>query len=318
MSRKQSQFLPIALFGCAVISIICGSASTLAATPDQPGDPVHFRLHNEYLIVVPVMVNGAGPFNFLLDTGCTSSLIDPELTKELNAPGVGDSTVVRVSDMRQDRRVRLDEVRLGPAKVEGLAPLVDGMEDATVLIPGLRGVLGEDFLSRFDILIDYDKHWLRFDEPAPEGERWPVEQTGEYRGTRTVNRLLVKVRFAEMGNRDLVLQLDSATKISKIFPASHVSLPRLEYASETGAGGNRFRTPLYTHITLKIGETEVPDLTVAQVRGDDLSDAMGLLPTAIFRRIYISHTGKFVVLNPRPWKQRSESERLDLAASAIH
>jgi aspartyl protease len=322
MSRERSQFVPLALVGWAVLSTICGSTEASATGPEQPGNAVRFHLYDDYLIVVPVMVNGAGPFNFLLDTGSTSTVIDPDLERQLNAPQVGGSTVVRISDTREDQRVRLDEVRVGPAMVKGLAPLVDGMEDATALVPGLRGVLGEDFLKKFDILIDYDKRWLRFDEPVPEGERCPFEQTGEYRGTQTINRLLVKVKFTEMSNEDLVLQLDTATKISRLFPASHVSLPRLAYATEgdgrSPAGSHPYRTPLYMHITLKMGATEVRDLSVAQVRGDDLSDAAGLLPAAIFRRIYISHSGKFLVLNPRPWKQMPQRKLVDLATLGVH
>ena len=49
---------------------------------------------------------------------------------------------------------------------------------------------------------------------------------------------------------------------------------------------------------MKIGRTELHELNVAQSRREVVSDAAGLLPAVLFHRIYISHTGGFVVLNP--------------------
>ncbi len=42
----------------------------------------------------------------------------------------------------------------------------------------------------------------------------------------------------------------------------------------------------------------VPGLDVVQSRRATAFDAAGLLPAAIFQRIYISHSGGFVVFDP--------------------
>jgi hypothetical protein len=70
------------------------------------------------------------------------------------------------------------------------------------LAPGIRGVLGEDFLSRFDILFDYKQRMLRFGEPAPAGERCRFKSMGQYRGMLTTNRLLVRAEFGLSRWRD--------------------------------------------------------------------------------------------------------------------
>jgi hypothetical protein len=265
-------------------------------------------------MVVPVMVNGEGPFKFLLDTGTTSSMIDPGLERELRAPAMGDATVGTMSGARHDFRVRLDAVSVGDAEVAGLGVLVDRLDTARAMAPGVRGVLGEDFLRQFDIFIDYEKHWLRFDELAPAGERCRFADEGEYRGQPTRNRVLIRVKFLGTGNGDVLMQLDTATKMPELFPASHVILPEPWDAHETGSGSDPNRTLQHMHITMKIGRTEVQGSSVVLARNEVTSDAVGLLPAAIFRRIYISHSGGFVVLNPRSERQEPRHSDVDMAA----
>ncbi len=44
---------------------------------------IHFRSHPGSSIVVPVYMNDDGPFDFLLDTGSTITIVDPELLRSL-------------------------------------------------------------------------------------------------------------------------------------------------------------------------------------------------------------------------------------------
>jgi hypothetical protein len=55
---------------------------------------------------------------------------------------------------------------------------------------------------------------------------------------------------------------------------------------------------IYSNTALRIGTTTVRGVDVVQSRRVLAFDASGLLPASIFHRIYISHSGGFVVLNP--------------------
>jgi hypothetical protein len=65
-------------------------------------------------------------------------------------------------------------------------------------------------------------------------------------------------------------------------------------ATSSGANG----ITIFSNITIKFGTTMVRGLKVVQSRHGIAFDAVGLLPASIFHRIYISHSGGFVVLNP--------------------
>ena len=314
MVWQRARFLSVALVGSALLWPSAGLAKS--SNPDMEGarDAVRFQLVHDYLIVVPVMVNGTGPWNFLLDTGCTSSMISVELQRQLNAPDVGHSDVALLTEMRRDQRVLLNDVRVGNTIFAGLQVLADKMDNVRNLVPGLNGILGEDFLSQFDVLIDYDKRWLYIDVPAPEGERVPFQARSTYKENRTMNRLLVRAEFLGTQSGPVALQIDTAAWMTELFPASHVALLHLSYGSQAGArlaaSGGPGAIPVYEHTAMKIGRTALHELNVAQSRREVVSDAAGLLPAVLFHRIYISHTGGFVVLNPRVKKEPRQKVEL--------
>jgi hypothetical protein len=272
--------------------------ASLAAQAQQSSANVPFRLRDGYLMIVRTSVNGAGPFDFLLDTGTTRTVIDPELAQQLQAPVVGGASLTGILHVRQDKLVQLREIRLGNASLSGLGAVVDLLARQKTLAPGIRGVLGEDFLSKFDFLIDYRRHCLRFGDPPPGGERYRFETIGQYHGAPTTNRLLIAADLMASSTQRVVLQLDTAARMPELFPPdpdAHPSEPwRGSMAASSGADG----FTVYSNVTIRVGTTLVRGMDVLQSRRAIQFDAAGLLPGAIFRSIYISHSHEFVVLNP--------------------
>jgi hypothetical protein len=249
-------------------------------------------------MVVEARVNGAGPFRFLVDTGTTRTVIDPDLANQLQLPTVGQVNVTTVLHHRQDKLVRLQDVQLDQASVSDLGAMVDKLTRQKMLAPGIRGVLGEDFLSRFDLLIDYKKHVIQLGASPPAGERCRFEVTGEYRGAPTTNRILVDVEFMEVSGNHVQLQLDTGARTPELFPASRDSHPSEPWGSSMATSSGANDVVVHSNITLKIGATKIPGQDVVQSRRAVAFDAAGLLPAAIFQRIYIRHSGGFVILNP--------------------
>jgi hypothetical protein len=132
---------------------------------------------------------------------------------------------------------------------------------------------------------------------------------GKSRGLHTINRLLIDTEFAEISGDKLQLQLDTGAKIPELFPASRTSPLSQPWQgsliTSSESGGKVFRS----RITLKIGATVVKDLNVLQNAHGSSLDAVGLLPAVIFRRIYISHSGGYVVLNPPEEKIKIHSDQ---------
>jgi hypothetical protein len=283
---------------CLLLILPLALAVPLASQVRQSKDIVKFRLRDGYLILVQTKINGGGPFDFLLDTGTTRTVIDPELARQLQAPIIGEASLTGVLHVRHDELVRLEDLRLGEASLSGVGAAVDQLTRQKLLAPGIRGVLGEDFLSKFDILIDYKQHWLRFGDAPPAGERCRFETIGQYHGSPTINRLLIPVEFVEVSGAKVQLQLDTGAKVPELFPANHDSRSPQSWGGSMATSNGANDTTVYSNVTIRIGATIVRRMDVVQSRRAIAFDAAGLLPAAIFRRIYISHSGGFVVLNP--------------------
>jgi hypothetical protein len=291
----------VASFLLLVLLVVLPGA--LAAQAKQAGEIVRFRLRDGYLIVVQTKVNGFGPFSFLLDTGATRTVIDPELARLLQAPVVGNASLTGILHVRLDELVRLEDVRLGGVSSSGLGAIVDKLARQKTLAPGIRGVLGEDFLSRFDILIDYKQRSLHFGGAPPTGERCRFETIGQYHGSPTTNRLLIPVELMDPSGMTVQLQLDTGAKTPELFPAGHNAHQSQPWASQPWSGSVATTSAadgvtILSNITIRVGKTMIPGLDVVQSRRAVAFDSVGLLPASIFHRIYISHSGGFVVLNP--------------------
>src|SRR5690349_20587155 len=69
-------------------SIILAAAvlPVLHAEPHCPGNvvSVRFRLARRSQIIIPVKINHAGPYDFLVDTGAHVTTVDPDLAAELH------------------------------------------------------------------------------------------------------------------------------------------------------------------------------------------------------------------------------------------
>src|ERR1035441_8045998 len=72
--------------------------STLSAETRCPGNvaSLPFRTVNRHQMIVPVSINHAGPFSFLLDTGTQMTMVAPALAAALHLETTGKAEVASV------------------------------------------------------------------------------------------------------------------------------------------------------------------------------------------------------------------------------
>ena len=123
----------------------------------------------ETLALVPVYIEGRGPFAFALDTGASRSVVDSRIAAELGLSAAGGEIEVSgVGGRTVARPVRVVSWRVGDIDIptstlDALEP--SGGDGKT----GLQGLLGSDTLSRFQVIrVDYKNGRLVF-HPGPSG-----------------------------------------------------------------------------------------------------------------------------------------------------
>jgi len=129
---------------------------------------VKFRLAGgaQPLILLPVQVNGDGPFKFILDTGAGTSLLSSDLAKKLSLKIISTKEGQSAGGKISVSLAKVDSLALGQAKLDDLdVGIVDLSHIGKAIGTRIDGDVGYNFLKHFRIAIDYHDCEIRFDEP---------------------------------------------------------------------------------------------------------------------------------------------------------
>jgi len=300
---------PAKLFAASGLLTIIAA---FAATPALASTPVRFK-QVQNMIVASVTVNGAGPFDFIFDTGASSTVIDTELAKHLSLNPIESSSVLTVAGSKTVRRYRLDSLALGPKSVESLTVLCAELRDIHAINPKLRGLLGQDFLSGFDYILNYREQRIEFEDDGKfadtlQGTRIPIE--------RDRGRVLIITQPSSAQKQASKLVMDSGASSIVVFTATKKNSD-LEIELDVN-GGISVSTIAGSQSTLtgrlrrlQIGTERFASLPVRVIDSRAAAEGRledGLLPTSLFRSIYFNNTHNFVILNPRLPEQRRVAE----------
>ncbi len=142
--------LPVSWLVTLVLAVTAHPILGAARCPGNVAS-VPLRLVNRYLFIAAVSINDAGPYNFLLDTGTQTTAIDQSLAGELHLNLQGTPVVEGIGFSTKASSARLDQLAVGSHAVPNQRVLVYKLPAGGVL--PVRGILGEDFLEHFDILL---------------------------------------------------------------------------------------------------------------------------------------------------------------------
>ncbi len=156
-----------------------------ASTEEDRLDWVKFEyIADSHLIGVPVYVNGRGPFDFILDTGSSGTILSPKLAETLGL--TQDNLEWQHNDIRAEARgcseglcpgvggvavgypVNLERISVGAATQESPTVAVIDLNLVSPLGGKIdHGVLGYPFLKDFELIIDYpNKQFALVDQRA--------------------------------------------------------------------------------------------------------------------------------------------------------
>lgn len=281
---------------------------------------VSSRSNSGPFVIVPVMVNRMGPYDFVLDTGSTSTLIDASLFKTLGLHQEGTTKLTSVANQQAQATATASEVALNGISATSVKVVsLDNFDlavDARLRTSGVsgreaaqvRGFLGENFLDHFDLLIDNVGHSVTLDSTEGlthtfDGEQLPLSLTSEFEGKVVYHRPMVSATVVNYSSRPLRLVLDTASTTLAILPGKG--------ALGRGAqGGNATPVEILTpggkvacaawQDQLRWGLTSVNEVEVVSCNTarTEALDNEGSMPTHIFKQILISHANRYVVLSP--------------------
>jgi hypothetical protein len=275
-----------------------------------PGNVASVPLHlvDRYLFIVEVSINHSGPFDFLLDTGTQTTAVDRSLAGELHLNLEGAPVVEGIGFQATASSARIDVLAAGSQVVANKTVLVyDFPSPATGGLP-IRGVLGEDFLEHFDMLIDNAHGLLCLDDSGAmragmKGLHTPLVSPGAAAGGVASSRsLIVEARLSDE-TEPVRLWLDCGANVSFLFKLSEYLTRKVDRRELlAGMGGNAART---SYLSLPVRAMKIASLKLENVafltpavtqKNLQVTEFDGLLSTWLFRRVFIDHEDHFAVL----------------------
>lgn len=275
--------------------------------------PLQYHSLQHAQIAVPVTINGSGPYEFMVDTGAQITVIDSALADHLQLTPKGSIGVIAVTNFANLPLVSAGVVEAGQATVRDLHMVAEHLGQFQAENPALRGILGENFLSHFDLLIDNRHKTLCLDETthmqrALQGEHIPILiSTDRMSDLSYAQPILISVYLDGDGPKRTILRVDSGANVPLLFGSYTGILPWLKMATAR-RGSVAGSTNTISFATMHPQEMRIGARLTRQVTfvtpidtgrrfaraGED-----GLLPTTFFSRVFISYSDGFVIFDPR-------------------
>ncbi len=270
---------------------------------EEARDVIPFKSPHRAMIVVDVRINGLGPFDFLLDTGASSTSVDADLIQALHLPVASKTLLATSTDFTDVRRVQVNDINLGAIHTGPLLVLAQPLSTLKRVDAKLHGILGQDVLSQQNLLIDNQHHRIQFDPNGDllctlTGERVSTSIVRTRDGSAVTIVISVPVHIGN-NTRPLHLLLDTGADAVVLQPQSADALfiptsPRW-IADENGD----VSPASYVHLKLSVGSAVFETEAAIANTGLNRFEVDGLLSTGAFRRLYIGNSGFFVIFEPK-------------------
>ncbi|HTT41638.1 MAG TPA: retropepsin-like aspartic protease [Steroidobacteraceae bacterium] len=213
-------------------------------------------------VVVATMVNGKGPYRFIVDTGATHSTVSPRLVEALGLqPSEMRSIVLDgITGTAQVSAVTLDRLQTGDLTLDQLVAPVVG----TPVMAGADGILGAAGLTGRSLSVDFQRNLVRISrgvDLAVRAEALRIHAAGLTHGLMTLSMQVGRVRGLALidtgsertlGNPALrdALKLRSRTGAAALVTSVYGATEQVE-------NGEIWRAPTILIDTMRINDVQV-------------------------------------------------------------
>jgi len=276
-----------------------------------PGNVVSltFRLVQGALIIVPVEVNGAGQYDFVVDTGAQVTTIEPSLAAELGLKAQGSTGVGGVATYARTAYSYLDLIEAGQHSVPNAIVVIQEITQLKAADSRIRGILGANFLEHFDLLIDNARHLLCLDDSGAlastiKGEHIAlVEPRGSQQDLPFTRPMIVTAHLSAGDATPVLLRLDSGSNAPLLYEAAAVVRTKSKGKAsilKRVANGAEQSFAVLPPQDIRIGSHAVRQISFVMpmnsIGAGPNPREDGLLPTMAFQRVFITCSAGYVSL----------------------
>lgn len=234
-------------------------------------------------VIGGVFLDDKGPYDFLLDTGSQSNELDAGVAAKLGIKITRQfilNTPARQSNVGGGR---VGSVAVGSMRANEQEFLFGDLAGVREHHPGVVGILGQEFLGKFDYILDFHHGRMEVSDPPSTGMRVPIRMIE--------GRIAVSTSLG-------YLVLDSGAETVLVFRLS----PSPTSGGVVTAEGSFLRVSTQIGRALQIGDRMylLEKANYAQVNG---AEENGLLPASMFHAIYVCNSKGYLLIDPKIAKE---------------
>lgn len=302
-----------ALMLAAAQAALLAAAPVLADAPapvSQPGmiDPAAAEIldleqERNRRLTVPVLIDGSGPFDFLIDTGSQATAVTREINATLALRPAGTATLVGMASRRAVELVEVGRLDIGSHTITDLAaPLLEREH------VGADGIVGLDSLQDLRVMIDFREQTIALqDVRAREASKRGFEII--VRAHERLGQLLITDAIVEGVRATVIIDTGAQASLANNALREKIRTQRASEVVTTDVNGVDLvgQMSLMRSLTIEgLSLTNVP-LTFADTPAFEalgLSDtpalSLGMQHLALFDRVAIDFANRRVMFDVPP------------------
>lgn len=278
--------------------------TTIDETLEIEGDALGAQ-QSKTRMFVPVLVNGKGPYRFLVDSGADRSVIGQALAKTLALPE-GDTVLIQnVAGSTRASTVEIENLTIGTSRI----PYINAPALPEKFI-GAEGLLGIDALAEQRLMMDFEKKAIT----VQDSRRPETAEPGDIIVTARLRHGQLILTQASAGRVPIRAVIDSGAQLTVGNSALRAAVfrartpPDLQTITLVSVTGQTILAELTVLPQLRIGKLTLSNVPVAFVdappfRLFGLADQPALMVGTdvleIFRRVSLDFRNRKVRFVPR-------------------
>lgn len=248
---------------------------------------------------VPVLIEGEGPFAFMVDTGAEATVVTDRVRDRLALQSSGSAIVVGLASRVPVELVSLDGLEFAARVFDGLkVPLLEARH------VGADGILGLDTLQDLRVLIDFRTDTIAVDDAAALGGNKGYEIV--IRARRKLGRLIITEATVDDVRTTVILDTGAQSSVGNLALRRKLRARSREQVTNQDVNGHEFDGTVDVVGALRIDDMQLSNLPVMFADGPAFAQLglakrpaliLGMRDLRVFDRVAIDFAARQILFD---------------------
>jgi predicted aspartyl protease len=214
------------------VSVATAPIEAIAPNPINPATEIlDLQEERNNRMTVPVMIEGSGPFDFMIDTGSQATAVTHEINEGLRLTPFGTATLVGMASRRQVDVVEVANLSFGRHTVYDLISPLLYREHV-----GADGIIGLDSLQDFRVLIDFREETITL-EDVSEQRNYNRGFEIVVRARQRLGQLLITDAMVEGVRATVIIDTGAQSSLGNLALRERIRTKRAQEVTTTDVNG---------------------------------------------------------------------------------